>query len=300
MPQNLPAIKIENLQKTYNAGKKKEVLAVNNLSFTIQPGEVVGFVGGNGAGKSTTIKSILGLVLPSSGTIEVFGHDAGTIPAAQAIGYLPEIASFHEFMAPLELLEIHADLAKVPKQEQKERCESILKRVELWERRNSPIKEFSKGMKQRFGLAQALIGDPPLLVLDELTSGLDPIAQHNLLELIQELSAEGKTILMSSHHMREIEFCCSRVIFIHQGEIRLEGTLQELLNPTGLFSIILEQELPKDIELNPDWDTKGTKIKVPKSDIDQALQVLNQHKINFLSIEPDKVSLEETFARISQ
>lgn len=224
----VPAISFNDVSKTF-VTKNGTIPALSSLQLQVRQGQIYGFAGPNGAGKSTSLKILMGLTEPDSGTVEVMGHRAGSREAKRLLGFLPEVTLYHEFMGALELLDVHAILAGVAKKERKAKCEEALAKVGLSERRNSRLKEFSKGMKQRFGIAQAIVGDPAVLVLDELTSGLDPQAQASLLELLQDLKDLGLTIFFSSHHLQEIEKVCDSVAIIHKGVLRASGSLDRVL-----------------------------------------------------------------------
>ena len=200
----MAAISFQSVSKTYKT-RQGEIPALQDLSFDVPEGSIYGFAGPNGAGKSTALKILVGLITADSGRVDVFGNPGGTKEAKRLIGFLPEVTLYHEFMGAEELLRVHASLAGIASKDRTQKCEEALQKVGLIERRRSRLKEFSKGMKQRFGIAQAIVGEPRLLVLDELTSGLDPKAQASLLELFQELRSQGLTIFFSSHHLREIE-----------------------------------------------------------------------------------------------
>lgn len=232
------AIRFQAVKKVYKT-RNGEVPALLDLSFDVPEGSIYGFAGPNGAGKSTALKILVGLISADSGKVEVFGHLGGTKEAKRMIGFLPEVTLYHEFMGAEELLRIHASLAGVPKKERVEKCEAALVKVGLADRRKSRLKEFSKGMKQRFGIAQAIVGEPKLLVLDELTSGLDPKAQALLLELLQQLRSQGLTIFFSSHHLREIEKVCDSVAVVHKGVLRASGRLDDVLGSEETVSMSL-------------------------------------------------------------
>lgn len=221
------AIDFQDLRKTFRT-LRGPVQALRGLSFQVKAGEIFGYVGVNGAGKSTSIKVLLGLIRATSGAGWVFGEPAGSLAARQKIGYLPEVANYHEFMSAAELLSMHARLAGVPRAQQAERCRDALEVVGLSARQHSRISEYSKGMKQRVGVAQALVSDPPLLILDELTSGLDPFAQRDLREIMLRLKERNITVFFSSHHMSEVEAICDRAAIIHRGELQACGTIPEL------------------------------------------------------------------------
>lgn len=226
-----PVIAINDLRVEYPArdlGQKTKV-AVDGLSLSVDQGQVFGFLGPNGAGKTSTMNVLLGFVAPAAGTARIFGVDVTDKAARQRLGYLPELTYYYKFLTPEELLRFYGKLFKIPKATLEPRIDRILEMVELHEARRRQIKTFSKGMQQRAGLAQALINDPDLLVLDEPTSGLDPIGRMKVREIIQGLKRAGKTILFSSHELGEVETICDRVCIIHQGVLREEGTVHDLV-----------------------------------------------------------------------
>lgn len=224
----MSAIVFKDLKKTYKS-RKRTVEALKGVSLEVEEGLIYGFIGPNGAGKSTTIKILVGLLRPDGGEASIFGHQCGSHDAKRCLGFLPEVANYHEFMTARELLGVHAALAGVPRGEVEQRCAECLDLVGLGERASSRISEFSKGMKQRVGVAQALVGQPRLLILDELTSGLDPMAQLELHKILSDLKQKGITIFFSSHHLSEVERLCDRVAMIHEGTLRKEGTIEEVL-----------------------------------------------------------------------
>lgn len=221
------AIDFQGLTKTFRT-LRGPVEALRGLDLQVKPGEIFGYIGVNGAGKSTSIKVLLGLIRATAGAAWVFGEPAGSLAARRKIGYLPEVANYHEFMSAAELLMVHARLAGVPRALQAERCRDALDVVGLTARKHSRISEYSKGMKQRVGVAQALVSDPPLLILDELTSGLDPFAQRDLRDIMTRLKERNITVFFSSHHMSEVEAICDRAAIIHRGTLQACGTIPEL------------------------------------------------------------------------
>lgn len=222
-------------------------LAVNRLNLWVNEGEVFGFLGPNGAGKTTTMNVLLGFVNASSGEAFLFGTDVREPIARRRIGYLPELTYYYKFLSAEELLRFYARIFRIPKGETEQRIDAVLKLVELESARKRLIKTYSKGMQQRVGLAQALINDPDLLILDEPTSGLDPIGRMKVREIIQRLKNEGKTVFFSSHELGEVETVCDRVAILHQGELRLEGRVDELARE---HSCSLEQLFLKVVGYN--------------------------------------------------
>jgi len=221
-------IEVKDLVCSYGRGSKL-VQAVRGVSFEIRPGETVGFIGANGAGKSTTIKTLMGFIFPNSGSVTVFGEPAGTTESRRRIGYLPEVTLYYPFMKAREVLELYGGLHGLDRAALRERIPPLLEKVGLGGRGESLIKNFSKGMQQRIGIAQAIIADPDLLVFDELSSGLDPIGRFELRETLLELKRRGKTIFFSSHELHEVEDLCDRVIIINKGKKIGEENIPELM-----------------------------------------------------------------------
>jgi ABC-2 type transport system ATP-binding protein len=203
--------------------------AVNGLNLSVNTGEVFGFLGPNGAGKTTTMNVLLGFVNPTAGSASLFGVDVRKPIARQRIGYLPELTYYYKFLTAEELLRFYAKIFEIPRSETEKRIDELLKLVELEPARKRPIKSYSKGMQQRVGLAQALINDPDLLILDEPTSGLDPIGRMKVREIIQRLKEQGKTVFFSSHELGEVETVCDRVAILHEGQVKAEGRVNDLL-----------------------------------------------------------------------
>jgi ABC-2 type transport system ATP-binding protein len=204
-------------------------LAVDGLNLQVRAGEVFGFLGPNGAGKTTTMNVLLGFVSASRGSASIFGVDVRQPIARQRIGYLPELTYYYKFLNTEELLRFYARIFRIPRAEREQRINAVLKLVELEGARRRLIKTYSKGMQQRVGLAQALINNPDLLILDEPTSGLDPLGRMKVREIIQRLKEEGKTVLFSSHELGEVETVCDRVAILHEGKLRVEGRVSDLL-----------------------------------------------------------------------
>jgi len=204
-------------------------VAVKNLTLSVNAGEVFGFIGPNGAGKTTAINVLLSFIPPTSGTACLFGIDVRQPIARQRIGYLPEMTYYYKFLTAEELLRFYARIFGIPNLEAEKRIDQLLKLVDLEHTRRRLIKTYSKGMQQRVGIAQALINDPDLLVLDEPTSGLDPLGRMKVREIIQRLKNDGKTVFFSSHELGEVETICDRVAILHEGELRAEGKVKDLV-----------------------------------------------------------------------
>jgi ABC-2 type transport system ATP-binding protein len=209
--------------------------AVDGVDFEVRRGEVFGLLGPNGSGKSTTVKLILGLLYPTKGRIEVFGHSPRHVATKSRIGYLPEESYLYRYLNSRETLDFFGNLFHLQKGDRENRAEQLLEMVGLSQTRTRAVGEFSKGMQRRIGLAQALINDPDLVILDEPTSGLDPIGCREVKDLIIALARRGKTIILSSHLLADVEDVCDRVVIYYGGKIQAMGTLKDLLaNPEAI------------------------------------------------------------------
>jgi ABC-2 type transport system ATP-binding protein len=203
--------------------------AVDNVDFDVRRGEVFGLLGPNGSGKSTTVKLLLGLLYPTKGHIEVFGHSPRHVQTKSRIGYLPEESYLYRYLNSRETLDFFGNLFHLPKGERDNRAEQLLEMVGLSQVHMRSVGEFSKGMQRRIGLAQALINDPDLVILDEPTSGLDPIGCREVKDLILALARRGKTVILSSHLLADVEDVCDRVVIYYNGKIQAMGALKDLL-----------------------------------------------------------------------
>jgi len=209
-------------------------LAVAGVDLAIEQGEIFGLVGPNGAGKTTTIKMLLGLLRPTTGRASILGHAVPTVEARRRVGYLPEQPYFYGYLRPLEFLDLCAALCDVPRTERAKRCGALIERVGLAGAVDRPLRKFSKGMLQRVGIAQALVGDPEVVILDEPLGGLDPIGRKELRDLIHGLRRDGKTVVFCSHILHDVELLCDRVALLINGKLRAVGTLESLLSPRVL------------------------------------------------------------------
>lgn len=223
---------VRNIEKTFRIGfMRKRVEAVRGVSFEVKKGEIFGVLGPNGAGKTTTMKMLLGLIFPTKGELSIFGSSKPSPDVMRRIGYLPENPYVYQYLKPHEFLDLCARLCGIPASERKKKADEILERVGLTHAIDRPIGRFSKGMTQRIGLAQALLHDPEVLILDEPMSGLDPIGRKQVRDLIVEEGKRGKTILFTSHILSDVEMLCDRVTIIHRGQVTAYGALKDLLKP---------------------------------------------------------------------
>ncbi len=227
-------LEVEGLRKVFHIGFfRKRVEAVNGTSFRVNRGEIFGLLGPNGAGKTTTIKAILRLIFPTEGEIRLFGRSADDREAARRVGYMPENPYIYQYLKPLEFLDLCGRLVGLSKSERQARSEEMIDKVGLRHAVDRPIGKFSKGMMQRIGLAQALLHDPELLVLDEPMSGLDPIGRKEVRDLLVEQRERGKTLLFTSHILSDVELLCDRIVIMQQGKITSEGQVHDLLETAG-------------------------------------------------------------------
>ncbi len=223
-------IETRNLSKVYRDfwGRQK-VRALQALDLEIRQGEIFGLLGPNGSGKTTTIKLLLGLLFPTSGQALVFGRDATDVSKNERLGYLPEESYLYRFLNAEETLDFYGRLFDMPTAVRKRRTAELIDLVGLQWAKRRQLKEYSKGMARRIGLAQALINDPELILLDEPTSGLDPIGTREIKDLILKLKSQGKTVLMSSHLLADVQDVCDRIAILHQGELKELGRVDSLL-----------------------------------------------------------------------
>lgn len=238
------AVSSDVIVETRNLGKiyrdfwgRKKVQALKSLDIEIRRGEIFGLLGPNGSGKSTTIKLILGLLFPTSGRAFVFGKEATDVAKNERIGYLPEESYLYKFLNAEETLDFYGRLFDMPANVRKQRAAELIQRVGLQRHRRRQLREYSKGMTRRIGLAQALINEPEFLVLDEPTTGLDPIGTKEMKDLILKLRDEGKTILLCSHQLADVQDVCDRVAILHQGELKEAGRVDSLLKVQDVTQI---------------------------------------------------------------
>jgi ABC-2 type transport system ATP-binding protein len=228
MPENV--VETRNLTKVYRDfwGRKKKT-ALNALDLTIHKGEIFGLLGPNGSGKTTTIKLLLGLLFQSSGEALVFNEPSGKVEKNERIGYLPEESYLYRFLNAEETLDFYGRLFKMPAETRRKRAAELIDTVGLSQDKKRTLREYSKGMRQRIGLAQALINDPELVILDEPTSGLDPLGTRWMKDLILDLKKKGKTVLMCSHRLDDVQDVCDRIAILYNGDLQEQGAVNKLV-----------------------------------------------------------------------
>ncbi len=237
-PSRTPVVACQGLTKVFrDFWMRQRARAVDNITFHIDHKEIFGLLGPNGSGKSTTIKLLLGLLRPTAGRIAVFGKDPGDVATKRRIGYLPEESYLYGFLNARETLDYYGKLFELDRKARKTRTDELLDMVGLTHAQHRPVREYSKGMQRRIGIAQALINDPDLLILDEPTTGLDPIGTRQVKDLILELGRRGKSILLSSHLLADVEDVVDRMVILYGGKIRRAGQRDELLTRRETTSI---------------------------------------------------------------
>jgi ABC-2 type transport system ATP-binding protein len=246
-------ISVEKLEKVFkDFWLRPKTRAVDGISFSVKRGEVFGLLGPNGSGKSTTIKLLLGLLKPTSGVISILGKSPTHTATKHRIGYLPELSYLYKYLTPRETLRYYAGLFGMQGKHAEQRIDNLIAQVGLANAADRAVGEFSKGMARRVGLAQALLNNPEIVILDEPTSGLDPIGRYDVKQLIKGLAAEGKTVILSSHLLSEIEDVCSSVIVLSQGKIIAQGDLYKILAEQNRVRLDIEgmslDALPKIAE----------------------------------------------------
>ena len=297
------AIEIENLTKDYPFGflhlKKKRSL--EGLTLQVEDGEVFGFLGPNGAGKSTTIKLLVGLIFPEAGTARILGRPITDIEMHRDIGYLPEQPYFYDYLTAAEVLDYFARIHGLNAAGRGERVARMLKKVGLETAKKIQLRKYSKGMLQRVGLAQAILHDPKVVILDEPMSGLDPVGRREVRDIILELKREGKTILFSTHILSDAEMLCDRVGVIVGGKLRGVGAPDQMVGiKTNAMEILFEWSGAA----TPTLVAKATKtgeryrIQVPEGELYAALEQLGAAKAKILSVAQVKPTLEEYFMHL--
>ncbi len=241
-----PAISIRNLTKVYPIPFRRErVIAVRDLSLNVEPGQVYGLLGPNGSGKSTTMKIVLGLVPPTSGSTKIFGQESSLVESREEVGFLPENPYFYKFLTGEETLHFYGKICGLRGAALRERANELLSLVKLEHARDRRLGGYSKGMLQRIGLAQALVQHPRLLVLDEPTAGVDPAGSREIRDLILDFKKRGITVLLCSHLLGQVQEICDRIGILHQGVLVREGRLEELISIENQTELILENSSPE-------------------------------------------------------
>ncbi len=297
------AVEVRDFSKVFDPGKKKAYHAVDGISFDVLRGQTVGFVGPNGAGKSTTLKTLLGFLSPTAGHINVFGYPAGSIEARRRLGFMPEHPSFPDSLGGAEWVH-YAYRLHHGKPVRKHAVLDIMESVGLGHATKRLIRGYSKGMLQRLGLAQALIGKPDLLVLDEPLSGLDPQGRNTFKSLLRERAAAGTTILFTSHILDDVENLCNRILLLNKGKIAIDQTTASLLHDaTAAVDVAFRyhgEQLPDDVRRavrqddTPHWHLSD----VPHTEVNEVIRTIQGFGGEVIEIKRTRITLEELFVQI--
>lgn len=302
-----PVIETEKLSKVYESGMfgGQDVHALQDMDLSINQGEIFAYLGPNGSGKTTTIKMLLGLIFPTSGSIKLLGRtDIASPEIKRKIGYLPEGAYYPEFLKGDEILRFYGHLYGLSGADLAKRIDRVLEVVSMNFARSRMLRGYSKGMRQRIGLAQALLSDPDILILDEPTTGLDPLARKEMRDILANLRDEGKTLMISSHELQEVELISDRVGIIYQGVMQVQGTLDELLVDRDISIEVGRVEESVEATLSEaglavdDSAADRSLVRVPSTmSIYDAVALCKENDISIISIAPRRETLEELFVR---
>jgi ABC-2 type transport system ATP-binding protein len=295
-----PAIETRSLRKLFG-----DKVAVRNLTLAVEPGEVFGFLGPNGAGKTTSVKMLLNLVFPTSGEGYLFGRPLSDPQVRGRVGFLPEHFRFHDWLRGDEFLALHADLYRLPRETARKRIAELLDLVALTPHADKKLREYSKGMLQRIGLAQALLNEPGLVILDEPTSGLDPIGRRLVRDIIKDLQQRGTTVFINSHLLSEVEITCDRVAFIKHGEVIRISPLQSLVDGELTVQVKAHNLNPMLADGLSRWGRNvrldGDHLSLTldgEADLPEINRYLVREGADVYALTPQRISLEDLFIQI--
>jgi ABC-2 type transport system ATP-binding protein len=243
------AVRTEGLTKVYkDFWRRKSVSALTNLNINIERGEIFGLLGPNGSGKTTTVKLLLGLLFPTSGKSWLLGYSSVDLKVKSKIGFLPEESYLYKFLNAEEILDFYGKLFDIPKIERRLRIDKLIHDVGLHPYRKRPLSQYSKGMLRRIGLAQAIINEPELVILDEPTSGLDPIASREIKDIILDFKRQGKTVILCSHLLADVQNICDRIAILNKGVLQVMGSVRELLSQKDVIEFVVKNLSDNDIQ----------------------------------------------------
>jgi len=300
------AIDVRDLRKTFRTPlRRKKVEALRGVTFSVARGQIFGFVGPNGAGKTTTIRTLMGLLRPTAGSATILGHAIPSRAARFKVGFLPETPYFYDYLTVAELCDLAGRLFGISSDVRKKRADTLIERVGLARARTQSLKKYSKGMLQRAGLAQALMNDPDVVVLDEPMSGLDPIGRKEVRDLIVELRDQGKTVFFSSHILTDIEAIADQVAIVARGQLQAQGTPAELIQRTVLGIDVIVR-IPADMDVGALTDGASRVRRhadelsltlAPDADVDAWLSAARDKGAKVVAVTPRHETLEDLFMR---
>lgn len=303
----MDAIRTENLRKEFYLGiRRKRHVALESLTLQVEPGEVYGFLGPNGSGKTTTMKILTGLCAPTAGQAWLLGKPVGTVAVKEEIGFLPEHPYFYDYLTAYEFLKFYGSLFRKSGRSLVHRIDELLELVGLTDQRTTRLQYFSKGMLQRIGIAQALINDPSLVLLDEPMSGLDPVGRRAVRDIILQLKEEGKTVFFSSHILPDVEMICDRVAILMDGRLLAMGPVRELIGAVSIQSVEVEfdgvnsEGVEAIMKVTDDVRVKQDYVIVTVKDVegvDALLRLGIARGWKLESVTPYRASLEDIFLR---
>jgi len=298
----MSAIELLGLEKSYQVGflRKTEKVALKPFQLAVEEGEIFGYLGPNGAGKTTTLKLLLGLVFPTAGSARLLGRDWRDPDIKADIGFLPEQPYFYDYLTATELLDYYGRLSGMDASRRSKRIPEVLKRVGMTAAANIQLRKFSKGMLQRVGIAQAIVHDPKLVILDEPMSGLDPMGRLQVRDLIHSLKDEGKTVFFSTHILSDAETLCDRVAVLNEGELRAVGVVADLTAQVGGKVEVVWQgaKAAAAVEaLGGECRMTASLVRatLPEGQLDAAIDAIRQAQERLVSVTPVRATLEDYF-----
>jgi len=300
-------LEVQNLVKEFRSGfLRKRIKVLNDITFSVEPGEVFGIAGPNGAGKTTIFKCILGFIKPTSGSIRIFQKPSDHSELKKLLGYLPENPYFYEYLSGFELMKYMGKLHGIEGKLLSKRIDELLEKVNLTSASKVQLRKYSKGMLQRIGIAQALINDPEFIILDEPMSGLDPLGRREVRDLILELKKSGKTVILSSHILSDLEALCDKVCFIFRGKVMKLGSIYDLYNEIDSEYEAVVQKSNADLSVLEKIDTIKYEqredyvvINFNEKHKSSVIEFIQRNKMNLVSMHPIRTSLENIYDQYS-
>ena len=300
-------LEVQNLIKIFRSGfVRKKIKVINDVTFKVEAGEVFGIAGPNGAGKTTIFKCILGFIKPTSGSIRIFQKPSDHSELKKLLGYLPENPYFYEYLSGFELMKYMGKLHGIKGKLLSKRIDDLLEKVNLTSASKVQLRKYSKGMLQRIGIAQALINDPEFIILDEPMSGLDPLGRREVRDLILELKKSGKTVILSSHILSDLEALCDKVCFIFRGKVMKLGSIYDLYNEIDSEYEAVVQKSNADLSVLEKIDTIKYEqredyvvINFSEKHKSSVIEFIQRNKMNLVSMHPIRTSLENIYDQYS-